>query len=256
MHSVSVAVMGPSLDIGQDVTIERFVTSEAIRLGVSGLVAGSIAGLAWRISGRVRWGPTPFVIAVLVAARLAGRSDWPRWQPMAAAGVVGTILAGVGATRLLAEPGIHWAWVAAGALVSAAGVWAGVPETGPALLAGGAIIGLAGSAALTGARWAPAAGLGLAAVLGWAAASGAAGRPWAIVGGTLCTGIAPWFAARQPVSTPWRGRNPGAWLLGAHLVLAILAARWIGVAPHPGGQRVAIVAAAGLAVALVTRRRA
>jgi hypothetical protein len=249
-------VKRPSLDIGQDVMIERFVTPEAIRLGVAGLAAGLIAGLAWRMAGRVRWGPAPPVIAVLAAAAVTGRSDWPHWEPMVAAGAVGTILAGLGAACLLADPAIHWAWVAAGAIVSAVGVWAGVPETGPALLAGGAIIGLAGSAALTRARWAPAAGVGVAVVLGWAASNGAAGRPWATLGGTLCTGIAPWFAIRQLVPTPWRGRSPGSWLLGAHLVLTILAARWIGVAPHGHWQRVAVVVAAGLAVALVTRRRA
>jgi hypothetical protein len=198
----------------------------------------------------------PFVLAVLVAARYAGRSDWPRWDAMAGAGVCVTALAGLGAARLLTEPAIGWGWVAAGSLVSAAGVWAGVPETGPALLVGGGLTGLAATAAVTRSHWASAAGVGVAAVVGWAALSGAAGRPWAAVGGALCTGVAPWFALRPLFPTPSRSRSAGPWLLGAHVALVVLAARWIGVVPHAGWRRVAAVAAAGLAVAVATRRRA
>jgi hypothetical protein len=40
------------------------------------------------------------------------------------------------------------------------------------------------------------------------------------------------------------------------MVLVLLAARWIGVDPHAGWGRVAIVAFAGIAVAMATRRRA
>lgn len=208
------------------------------------------------MAGRVRWGAAPFVLAVVAAARHAGRSDWPRWDAMTAAAALVVLLAGAGAARLLADPAAAGPWVAAGALVSAAGVWAGVPETGPALLAGGGLTGLAVTATLTRARWAPAAGLGVAAVLGWAALSGAAGRPWAEVGGALCTGVAPWFALRPLLPAHPRSRSPGPWLLGAHTVIVVLAARWIGVVPQAGWHRVAVVAASGLAVALATRRRA
>ncbi|MGH8973319.1 MAG: hypothetical protein ACRD0C_08955 [Acidimicrobiia bacterium] len=243
--------------IGHDVTIGRYLTPETIRLTLSGLAAGSAVGLAWRAAGRARWGATPFVLAILVAAASAGRSDRPRWDAMAATGVLVTLLGGLGAARLLDGSAISWRWVAAGSLVSAAGVWAGVPETGPALLGGGALLGLAVTAVLTRSHWAPAAGVGSAAVVGWAALSGAAGRPWAAVGGALCTGIAPWFALRRlrPRSARWT-RSPGPWLLCAHAVLVILASRWIGVVPHAGWNRVAVVAAAGLAVALATRREA
>lgn len=198
----------------------------------------------------------PFLLAVVLAARYTGRSDWPRWDPMAAGAAFVVVLAGVGAARLLGDSTVGWAWVAAGALVSAAGVWAGVPETGPVLLAGGALTGLAATAALTRSRWAPTAGAGVAAVVGWAALSGAAGRPWAALGGALCSGVGPWLALASLLPPPaWR-RNPGPWLLGVHTVLVILAARWIGVNPHAGWGRVAVVAAAGLAVAAAARWRA
>src|SRR5437879_6215213 len=97
----------------------RYVTHEAMRLGLCGLAAGSAAGLVWRAIGRARWGPLPFVLAVLVAARYTDRSDWPRWDAMAASGAVVVVLAGFGAGRLLRESAGGWRWVAAGSLISA-----------------------------------------------------------------------------------------------------------------------------------------
>jgi hypothetical protein len=48
----------------------------------------------------------------------------------------------------------------------------------------------------------------------------------------------------------------GPWLLGAHAVLVIMAARWIGVVPNAGWHRVVVVATLGLAVAVATERAA
>jgi hypothetical protein len=237
------------------VTIGRYLTPDTIRLALIGFAAGMAVGLAWWTAGPARWGGAPFVVAVLVAARFSNRYDWPPWGAMVAVGALVTILAGAGTARLLADPAVHWGWVAAGALISAGGVWAGVPETGPAVVVGSAFTGLVTSAALTRARWGPSAGAGVAAALGWAALSGAVGRPWASVGGALCTGMAPWVALRPLLPLSWR-RSPPPWLLGGHIVLVILAARWIGVIPYAGWLRVAVVALAGLAVATATRPRA
>lgn len=219
-------------------------------------MAGSAAGLAWGIGGRARWGPAPFVLAVLAAAILTGRSDWFPWDAVAALAAIVTVLAGLGTACLLANSAVHWAWVAAGSLVSAVGIWAGVPETGPAVLVGGGLAGLGAASVITRSRWGPAAGVGVAVVLGWASLSGATGRPWAAVGGALCTGVAPWFGLRRLFPTSPRSLRPGPWLLAAHIVLVTLAARWIGVVPHAGWHRVAVVATAGLAVAVITRLRA
>ncbi len=106
---------------------------------------------------------------------------------------------------------------------------------------------------VTRSRWGRTAGFGVATVVGWAALSGAAGRPWAAAGGALCTGLAPWFALR-PLHRLVHRRSLGPWLLGVHTVLVVLAARWIGVAADPGWGRVALVAAAGLTVAVTTGR--
>jgi hypothetical protein len=237
-------------------TIGRYLTPDVVRLGLSGVAVGSVVGLVWRAGGRVRWGGVPFVLAVLVAARHTGRSDWFRWDEAVGVGVLVALLAGLGAARLLTSPAVGWAWVAAGSLFSAAGVWAGVPETGPAVLVGGGLAGLVAACALTRSAWAPTAGVGVAAIVGWAALSGAAGRPWAAVGGALCTGVAPWFALQSLLPTWSRSRRPGPWLLGVHMVLVILAARWIGVVPHAGWPRVTLVVGVGLAAVVATRHRA
>ncbi len=212
-------------------------------------------GLAWRAAGRTRWGAAPFLVAALIAAGLTGRFDRPRgYDVMVVSGGIVTLLGAAGAGRCLAERASHWPWVAAAALISAAGVWAGVPETGPALIGAGGLVGLAGATALTRSGWSPAAGVGAAAVLGWAALSGAAGRPWAALGGALCIGVAPWLAV-VPRQGRW-SRSPRLWLLGAHATLVILAARWIAVVPQAGWGRVTVVAGAGLVVAVATRWRA
>jgi hypothetical protein len=225
------------------------LTPEAIRLGVSGLAVGSLAGLAWRASGRTRWGAAPFIVAAVLAAVLTGRFDRPRWSVPVAGGAVVTLVGGAGATRLLSEPSTDWRWVAVGAVVSLTGVWVGVPETGPAVLTAGLLVGLTLTAAVTDARWAPSSALGLCLLFGWAALSGAAGRPWATVGGALCTGLAPWLSF--PVAR-FRGDPPsGRWLLAAHMLVVLAAARWIAVRPDAGWLRVTMVALVGAAA---TRR--
>jgi len=242
--------------IGHDVTIGRYLTAETLRLSLSGLVAGLGGGLAWRAIGRRRWGGLPFVLAVLAAARHTGRSDWFTLDRRTTVAAVVLILAGAGTVLLLKDRTVRWEAVAAGSLMSAAGVWAGVPETGPALLVGGALTGLSAAAVVTRCRWAPTGGAGAVAILGWAAVSGAAGRPWAMVGGALCTGVAPWLIVGRLIPASARLRLRRGWLLPAHLAVVVLAARWIGVNPHAGWVRVGVLAAAGTAVAATTQRKA
>lgn len=196
------------------------------------------------------------MLAVLAAAQQAHRSDRPMWDGATALAALVVVLAAIGARRLLADRAVGWGWVAAGALASAACIWAGVPETGPVILVGGALAGSSAAAVLFGARWAPSAGPGAAAVLGWAALSGARGGTWATMGGALCCGVAPWFAVRGRLRAGrWRA-NAGPALLLAHFAVAALAARWIGVVPDAGWHRVGIVALAGFAAAGVLSRRA
>jgi hypothetical protein len=238
-----------------DLSMNRYFTADLVRLALTGLTAGSAAGIAWRAAKRRLWGGTPFVLSILVAARSAGRSDWFVWQAATVAAVLIGLSGARGAACLLRRPG-YWPSVAAGALVSAAGVWAAVPETGPALLAAGCLTGLFATAAITRSRWGPQAGVGVAVLLAWAVLSGAAGRPWAVVGGALCAGVAPWLGLRPLLPSVSWGWTPGPWLLGVHAGLVLLASRWIGIVPNPGAGRVVTVAVVGLAVAVVTRQKA
>jgi len=242
--------------IGKDVGIGRYITPDTIRLAVSGVLAGLAAALVWRAAGRTRWGPMPILVAVLAAAAVTHRFDEPGRYLLVAAGAFTMVLAAAGAVRFLANSGVHWTWVGVAALLSAAGVWAAVPETGPALVVGGTLVGLVAAGVLTGARWAPGAGVGVAAALGWAALSGAADRPWAALGGAMCTGVAPWLALRPVLPTPrWSG-PPHPWFLAGHLALVIASARWVAIDPRPDWGRVAAVAVGGALVAMAYRPRA
>jgi hypothetical protein len=235
--------------------IDRYFTPDTIRLVFLAVVAAAATGVAWRTFGRERWGGSSYVVAFVVGTGLADRSDWPRWDGIAVVGVLLTLLACIGSSALLADSRVSWRWNTAGALISAVGVWAAVPETGPAVLAAGCLIGLAAMAAATGSELSPSAGAGMAAILGWAALTGAVGRPWATIGGVLCTGAAPWFAFMPLLSVAERRRQLGLWFLCAHAGLAALAARWIAADPHAGWTRAGTLAAAGVVLAAFTRLR-
>jgi hypothetical protein len=239
--------------MGQTVAIGSYLTAENLRLGLTGLVAGLSVGLVWRLAGRVRWGGVPVVLAVLIAAQGTGHSDRVRWNAAVFFGAGVILLAAIGFAYLVTNVAGASVGVTAGSLVSAGGIYIGVPETGPAVIVGGVLTGLAGALVVTRSRWCPSAGAGVAVALGWAALSGATGRPWAAVGGALCTGLAPWFALRPLLAHFRSGRPPGTWLLGMHVMLVFLGARWIGVDPDPGWFRVVVVVLAGLAVVAATR---
>jgi hypothetical protein len=112
-------------------------------------------------------------------------------------------------------------------LASLVGVWAGVPETSAAILAAGAVVGLAtalwlGSGSLTRRG---------AAVLGvlpiGAAVVGAVGDRHALVGGLLCSGTLVGLAGRRKVESV----SPRSVLVATALQLAasLVAARQIGI---------------------------
>lgn len=140
------------------------------------------------------------------------------------------------------------------ALGSLIGVWAGVPETSAALLAGGAVggVGVVVVVARRGlSRWAA---MAISVAPAAAALVGAAGQPHALVGGLLCSATFVVLAVGRPigpVSVPAAVRS-----VAAHLVLAGVAARQIAVDREGPLSWAWIAVAAALALAAARFLRA
>jgi hypothetical protein len=231
--------------------IDRFVTAENIRLLLAGLLAGGVAAAIvppWRRA--VPW--YAVTVAVLGARLLSRRSDWPdHWDGTTTVSLLIVVAGASGARRVARGWTRDGRWVGLALLASSVGVWAGVPETGPAIVVGGVIAGLTLVSGRAGVTPTGAAVLTLA--IGWAALAGAIGRPWASVGGALALGALPGLGVARVLPRRW-SRPAGPWLLAAHVVLAAIAARWIGVAPNAGWARVAVVLGASMTVGLPARR--
>jgi hypothetical protein len=238
-------------------------------LGVAAALA-CLAAWAWR---RRRPGaPTPVVGVALAAAGGAGivaATDPPAALALPLPGVA---VAAAVAGALLADFDRRWRRQGLASLllaVSAAGIYATVPDVEAALVVLGAALPLA----LLG--WpgplAPAAGrpaaspppslgvvgaLATAALLAWTVAAGGVGRPGSVVGGLLCLGVLvvePLARVLDPRRRSALARGPVALTaLGAHLVLVAVAARVVGRAETVAAAlpRAGLALAAALAVAL------
>jgi hypothetical protein len=224
---------------------------ENLRLFASGMSGGTVAVLLSRLVNRRAVSVVAVAAATLLAVLLSSRTDAVE-RVDAYVVLAGLVVAAsaIGAANVVRVSGPQSLFVLAAAAVSCAGVFAGVPETGPAVIAGGVIGGLALAAGVTRLTLTPTGGGALAMLVGWAALSGAAGRPWAAIGGALCTGIAPWLA----VVRRRRLSRAGAWMLAVHAGLVIAASRWIAVSGQ-GWARVAVVGAAGAVGAVAIRGR-
>lgn len=148
--------------------------------------------------------------------------------------------------------------------VTAAGIWACVPDVeGPLVLLGAVLpLTLLGRPGPLASRWPGAVGFGVAgsaavaAVVVWVVATGGAGRPGSVVGGLACLGLLAVEPAVRLLDPDRRSpldpveRRPGlVWAaLAAQLVLAGFASR---VAGRPEGVAAALgLAAIGLGAAL------
>jgi hypothetical protein len=226
--------------------------------------------------------------------------SWRRQRPPAVAGLVLGVAAGAGFALVgaLAHPGMPWPllavltaavavalaafdrrWRRLGLLpallaVTAAGVWATVPDVEAALVLLGAAIPMTLLGwPLTGrmpGRPGPAFGVAgsvaVAAALVWAIASGGADRPGSLVGGLACLGLLAVEPALRRLDRQRRSpldhleRRPGlAWLaLAAQLALVAVAARVVG-RPHPAAPALGLAALelglAAVAAAVITSHR-
>jgi hypothetical protein len=232
----------------------------------TGLAAGAVAALGclavWAVLTRRRPGvPVPVAGAGLAAAGVAalaatgGFAARPGPGPLAWAAA-----AAVAAGALLADfdhrrraDGLTTALVA----VTAAGVWATVPDVEAAVVVLGAFLpfALLGWPLLRSAppSLGPAGALAVAGLLAWAALTGGTGRPGSFAGALACLGV----LATEPLAgrLDRRGRPDGAGgaagragLLGAHLLLVAVAARVVG---RPASLATGLALAAGLLVGAV-----
>jgi hypothetical protein len=224
-------------------------------------VPGLVAALAWllvfrRVTLIVVAGAAATTVAltpviderVVVEELTAGR---------VAPAIAAAVLAGVAIALIRTRDGES---VGLGLAIgsSAVAMWTAVPETSAVLVAGALAGGLA-LGAVVGLRtswW------GLAAAAAVVALSGAAGfAPTDVraAGAAASLGLLVWWPVGRlvrrfvpiPVEVP-----AGAWLLGAHLMLAALAARWVGAADGATWARLAAVAVIGTVTAAVTGPRA
>jgi hypothetical protein len=243
----------------------------------AGLLLGLAAVVACLGAASLRRGrPVPVAGLALAAATAAGLAVTGApadpalgWPALAAIAVV--VAAALGSfDRRWGRLGLPPALLA----VTAAGIWACVPDVeGPLVLLGAVLpMALLGRPGPRAGRWPGAAAFGVAgsaavaAVLVWVVATGGAGRPGSVVGGLACLGLLLVEPAarlldpsrRSPLD-PVEGRPGLAWAaLAAQLVLTGFASR---VAGRPEGAAVALGLAAlelGLALAAgaVLARRA
>jgi hypothetical protein len=225
------------------------------------------------------------------AALLCLGAAWPRRErppPVAGLAVAAATAAGLAVTGAPADPALGWPALAASTAavaaalaafdrrwgrlglapallaVTAAGIWACVPDVeGPLVLAGAVLpMALLGRPGPLAGRWPGAAGFGVAgsvavaAVLVWVVATGGAGRAGSVVGGLACLGLLLVEPAarlldrrrRSPLD-PLEDRPGLAWAaLAGQLALAGFASRVAG-RPERAATTLAL-AALGLGLAL------
>ncbi|MDZ7674079.1 MAG: hypothetical protein U5K30_03295 [Acidimicrobiales bacterium] len=225
--------------------VGSYLTAHELRLLVAGVGSGALVGAVAR---RIRWSPSWLHGYLAPALGLFVAGWWS--QPDASVGRVMTavvvgVLAGRGYDRLSMPTGGR----AAVLLVALAGVWLAVPENDPAVVVAGAVVGLGVVGKVDDAG----AGYGLSVAVAWTVVLGAGSTPWSFAGGLLglaplaCVAVVPFRRSPQlPAVRGW------LWFLAGSGGVAVLAARWVGVAPAATWLRVGIVCAVAIVVASFT----
>lgn len=230
--------------------------AQPVPLGVVGGVAGVAAVSALPITRRSVTASvalsTPFA---LLLALDAPATTWIRFAVVAVATVGAALVAR--ADDALRPPGIGLALLA----VSAAGVFAAVPDTEEAAALLGASVAVAALGWPAGLfRLGSAGGAGATALVAWVVAIGGRGRTPSIVGGLACLGVlaaAPavgglFRAARRAV----RHVRPVA-VLGVHAVAVAVASRGAGIRRElPVAVALAVLSAAIAVVGALALGRA
>ena len=242
------------------------IRGQDVELVASGVAMGGLVVAAWSIAARRTTAVTAAVsvAAALVAAEVAADLpgiDQAEGNPWGfAVGLSVLIAASVMAFAREHHPAATWLPTAV--LAAAVASWAAVPETSWVLTVGGAVAAVAAMAFVRGTSVT----VGTSVVLAVAVlvVSVAASHPSDLqrAGVAACSGMLLWWPAGRLVRAAAErarrlpGPAVGPWLLVAHLALAFLAARWVGVAADATWGRLVIIGLLGTAVAALCRPRA
>lgn len=176
------------------------------------------------------------VLAALLPVAIWARGDW-----------IGIGVAGVAAAVALSMPETPdplGRWIHVVGLLSLGGVWAGVPDTEPAVILAAAVLAAAGVELLArhGKRADRVAYLASVVVAAWLGSAGAV----SLVAGLGCVGVLAWPVRMRPLPT-----------LAAHTLAVAVSSRVVSHQPWPRALVVAggVVAVLG-AVVVLTRERA
>jgi hypothetical protein len=214
-------------------TINRsWAVTPAVVVGLAG-VAGAAAA-----SGLPGWRPSP-----LTAAAVAAPFAWLLAIDASSTGWVRTVVVGSASIGSVAASRTDAGWsatrvVPALYVVTAAGVFAAVPDTEEAaVLLGAAVPPALAAWPLGRARLGPGGAGAAAALLVWVAAVGGRGRQPSIVGAVACLGLLATLPAGRWLARRWTGRPDRAvahpvTLLVTHMAVVAVASRVAGVSDH------------------------
>lgn len=231
------------------------VTADNARLLLTGAAAAALVTAVATATGRRRVGPF-LAAAATVGAVLAvpRREGAVAWAAVDLVGLAAGVWAAAGAGLLHRAGRRRGVLVPLLLLATLLGIWAGVPENRHVLVITGAVAGFTAAGALPVPPLSRLGAAALALAVPWSVAVGVARTDLRYLGAVACLGVLLWW----PVVVRRRrwAPRPAAILLAGHAVFALVAARWIAVAPDATVWRLVVVVAAAGAWAAATAVRA
>jgi hypothetical protein len=241
------------------------ISADDLHLLAKGLAGGAAAGLVW-VGARHK--VTFFTTAAAGAAALWWASDAQDWIRGAVRHhrvgthlLLGAAIASLATTLLVQwrqRQLVGWLPVAAGA--SAVAAWTSVPKTTAILPAAGVVLALALVSLIPSVRATALATAAMAAGIALGVLAGYAPTDLRRAGAIATLGLLLWWpigqlarAAVEQLVDDLPGVEAGAWLIVPHGLLAVAAARWVGVAPDATRPRLMVLGAAGALVAAACR---
>jgi hypothetical protein len=238
-----------------------------VHLLAQGLASGAAAGIVWAGARRK--------ITLLTTAVAGGAALWwadPARQWIRASFrhhrvgthlLVGAVIAALATTLLIQWRQRHLVrWLPVAAAASAVAAWTSVPETLGILPIAGVVLALAAVSLLPFVNATALATAAMAAGIAVGVLVGVTPTDLRRAGAVATLGLLLWWpvgqlirAAAEQVVEDLPGVDAGIWLIIPHGLLAIAAARWVGVAPDATRLRLMVLGSIGALVAAACKRR-